>query len=271
MSGRESPRRRTWERSHPRRMKRSPRARHTSTLKDERAPADARRFSSRGGSRRYRPLRGACDRAGAGMRIRSYRGAAARGIGAGWRTRSSPDENARELGTSSDVPAGRARRSASTIKATRFVRDVEVAGGEAGGERWTRIRAARRLMDRAGVRADGMHGALSLRARRGCERARRREPRHEVRRRDRVAAFELAPSADAVRSTGVHYRFHVRAAEGVSFATGVTADSEPDTYGADVGDLELAPYSVSGTMRTRAIHVKGAAPRPVATCPESSH
>jgi hypothetical protein len=69
---------------------------------------------------------------------------------------------------------------------------------------------------------------------------------------------ESPPSAWLLRptdyATGTTYRFHVRAAAGSRFATGVhPVPSAPDTYGAGAGDLDTAPYSLFGPFRSRTL------------------
>jgi hypothetical protein len=136
---------------------------------------------------------------------------------------------------------------------TRFVRDVEVSRGDAWakvapqGGVWTIDACARGCSVRYRVVLEEAANALD-----DVNLAMKYD-----------GAIESPPSSWLLRPTrfdrGIAYRFHVQTAEGVSFASGVTpAAGAPDTYEADVADLELAPYSVFGTMRVRTLEAEGA-------------
>jgi hypothetical protein len=75
--------------------------------------------------------------------------------------------------------------------------------------------------------------------------------------------IESPPSSWLLRpmehAPGTTYRFHVRAAPNAHFATGVRpVDGASDTYQADAGDLDTAPYSLFGTFRSRTVTPPGA-------------
>jgi hypothetical protein len=71
-------------------------------------------------------------------------------------------------------------------------------------------------------------------------------------------AIESTPSTWILRPTDFDprstYRFHVHTGGDVRFATGVRpVPGAPDTYGGRAIDLESAPYTVFGKLRTRAL------------------
>jgi hypothetical protein len=171
--------------------------------------------------------------------------------GAGWAYEIVADDNARELGVMATFPQGTEPTLSVDDQARRFLRDVEVSRGDG----WAKVEP------KDGVwRIDACGRGCSVRYRFLLE-----EAAHAL---DDVnlatkydGAIESPPSSWLLRPTrferGVPYRFHVQTADGVSFATGVTPGSAPDTYEADVVDLELAPYSVFGTLRVRSLDVDG--------------
>src|SRR5581483_1662240 len=68
---------------------------------------------------------------------------------------------------------------------------------------------------------------------------------------------------------GTRYRFHVRTAPGVGFATGVflADDGPPGTYEADASNIGVAPYAVFGPVRTRSVQAASGATIDVAIAP----
>jgi hypothetical protein len=84
---------------------------------------------------------------------------------------------------------------------------------------------------------------------------------------------EAAPSMwlvhPALAPAGTRYRFHVRAARGVGFATGVflADDGPPGTYEADAANIGVAPYAVFGPVRARSVEAAAGATIDVAIAP----
>jgi hypothetical protein len=171
----------------------------------------------------------------------------------GWGYEVVADAHARELAVVADFPVGTHEALSVDDQATRFVRDVALREGDA----W------RPLASEAGV-------WRAARCAQGCQVRYRFLLADAASALDDVnlatayhGAIEAPPSSWLLRPTqftrGIAYRFHVQTPEGTSFATGVTrAKDGRDTYEADVGDLELAPYSVFGTLRTRSFATAGA-------------
>jgi hypothetical protein len=175
------------------------------------------------------------------------------GDGSGWAYEVLADEGARELGVLATFPPGSAPTLGVVDESARFVSDVELA--DAAGKSWTKVRPT-----------DGAWHVDAC-ATRGCSVRYRfllgdaASALDDV---DLAAAYDHAieapPSTWLLRPTefsrGTPYRFHVRAAD--TFATGVRpVEGAPDTYGADVTDLELAPYTVFGAARSRSLVVEG--------------
>jgi hypothetical protein len=84
---------------------------------------------------------------------------------------------------------------------------------------------------------------------------------------------EAAPSMwlahPALAPAGTRYRFHLRAAHDVSFATGVfmADDGPPGTYEADAVNIGAAPYAVFGPVRARSVEAATGATIDVAIAP----
>ena len=167
--------------------------------------------------------------------------------GSGWVYEIAADENARELAVIVRFPQGTEAALSVDDQATRFLREVQVSQEN----RWATVAP--------------VNGVWTVaECPRGCTVRYRFFLEEAANALDDVnlatkydGAIESPPSSWLLRPTrfdrGVHYRFHVQTAPGIAFATGVTPAEGNDTYEADVTDLELAPYSVFGALRTRAI------------------
>ncbi|MGO8998525.1 MAG: hypothetical protein ACLQVI_34830 [Polyangiaceae bacterium] len=155
--------------------------------------------------------------------------------------------NGGDLDVSATFPAGTAATFSLEAEATPFVADVATSTVNKASivpddGIWTIPECAagcavhyRFHLDAAARALDDMDSAVSTR---GC--------------------IEAPPSAWLLRPTehaaGTRYRFHVRAAAGSRFASGVhPVANAPDTYAADASDLDTAPYSVFGPFRTRTL------------------
>ncbi len=186
----------------------------------------------------------------------------------GWTYEVTVSARARELRVVASFPAGTHAGLSVDEQAARFVKDVEVGDvAEVGAP--ARPPSWRAVAPEAGVWQVPP-----------CARARGCVVRYRFALEDAASALddvnlaaayhdaiESPPSSWLLRPTefapGIPYRFHVETEAGVGFATGVTrapggsAELDP-TYEADVADLELAPYTVFGTLRTRTVRAGGA-------------
>ncbi len=175
--------------------------------------------------------------------------------GPGWRYEVVAREGARELSIAARLPPGSPAELGVAERAAPFVRDLEVRA--VGREDWSAV-------PQSGARwvaAECLAGC-ALRYRFLLEDAAR--ALHDI---DRAVedggVLVSTPSTWLVRPRGAPpttpATFHVTTPPGVEFVSGVSADpsGEPHTYRAIAGDLELAPYSVFGALRTRRIYQDG--------------
>ncbi len=84
---------------------------------------------------------------------------------------------------------------------------------------------------------------------------------------------EASPSVWLLHPTlapaGARYRFHVDAARGAGFATGIfpADDAEPDTYEADASNIGVAPYAAFGRLRMHRVEAVAGVSLDVAIAP----
>ena len=176
--------------------------------------------------------------------------------GPGWRYEVALDTSGRELSAQAIFPAGSPTELYVESPAEAFVRDVEIF--DASTREWK------------GVPRRGPHWSAPACAS-GCTvryRFELADAAKEIDDIDRVregaGVTVSTPSAWLLRPFGAEPRtpatFHVTTPPDIAFVSGVFPDSSgvPDTYHAIASDLELAPYSVFGTLRTHRIHQDGA-------------
>ena len=162
--------------------------------------------------------------------------------------------DARVLDVEATFPAGTHARVGTDGPAMRFVRDLRVRSGGAEGA-WR------------AVGAEGGAWAVPECAR-GCALRYRFALAEAAAKIDDVnvataydGAIEAPPSTWLVRpeepTPGASYRFEVTIARGLDFASGVTpapgGSAPSNAYEAAVDDLEIAPYSVFGTLRRQKV------------------
>jgi hypothetical protein len=182
--------------------------------------------------------------------------AIAAGDGRAWTYEVIADARGRELGVLATFPAGVAPTLSTLEETARFVSDVEVASDDGAGG-WAR------------AVPQGNVWTVPSCATRGCVVRYRFLLADAANALDDVElasaydrAIEAPPSTWLLKPTvfapGATYRFRVRTLDGGSFATGVRrVPGAEDAYGSTVDDLELAPYTVFGDVRTHTLAIEG--------------
>jgi hypothetical protein len=182
--------------------------------------------------------------------------AAAPSPGPGWRYEIVAREGARELSAAALFPPGSPAELGVESGADAFVKDVELLDPQTGD--WKRVA-------RKGAHwvASECIAGCTVRYRFLLEDAAMALHDIDLAARD-GGVFVSTPSLWLLRPCGAPATtpatFHVTTPPDVEFVSGVNPDAggEPHTYRAIASDLELAPYSVFGALRTHRLYQDGA-------------